>query len=44
MRIPEALGRLMELYTAIKQPDETKNWQAERAKYPPGKTETPQKQ
>jgi hypothetical protein len=31
---PEALDRLIELYTAINQPDEAKKWQAERAKYP----------
>ncbi len=33
-RIPEALGRLIELYTATNKPDEAKKWQAERAKYP----------
>ena len=33
-RIPEALDRLIELYTATKKPDEVKKWQAERAKYP----------
>jgi hypothetical protein len=32
-RIPEALDRLIELYTAINKPDEAKKWQAERAKY-----------
>ena len=40
-RIPEALDRLIELYTATKKPDDLKKWQAERAKYsavapPPG--------
>ena len=33
-RIPEALDRLIELYTATDKPDEVKKWQAERAKYP----------
>ena len=31
-RIPEALDRLIELYTATNNPDELKNWQAERAR------------
>jgi tetratricopeptide (TPR) repeat protein len=44
LRIPEALERLVELYTAINQPDEAKKWRAERAKYPQGKTKTPEKQ
>jgi hypothetical protein len=34
LRIPEALNRLIELYTAINKPDEAKKWRAERAKYP----------
>jgi hypothetical protein len=34
LRIPEALDRLIELYTAINKPDEAMKWQAERAKYP----------
>ena len=34
-RVPEALDRLIELYTATDKPDEVKKWQAERAKYPP---------
>jgi hypothetical protein len=33
-RIPEALDRLIELYTATNKPDEAKKWRAERAKYP----------
>ena len=33
VRIPEALDRLIELYTATNKPDEAKKWQAERAKY-----------
>ena len=37
LRLPEALDRLMELYTAINKPDEAKKWQAERAKYPEAK-------
>jgi eukaryotic-like serine/threonine-protein kinase len=34
IRIPEALDRLIELYTALDKPDEAKKWQIERAKYP----------
>ena len=34
IRIPEALDRLIELYTATNKPDEVKKWKAERAKYP----------
>jgi hypothetical protein len=34
LRIPEALDRLIELYTATNKPDEAKKWQTERAKYP----------
>jgi WD40 repeat protein len=33
-RIPEALDRLIELYTATNKPEEVKKWQAERGKYP----------
>ena len=33
-RLPEALDRLIELYTATNKPDEAKKWQTERAKYP----------
>jgi len=33
-RVPEALDRLIELYTATSRPDEVKKWQAERARYP----------
>src|SRR5262249_8932040 len=33
-RLPEALDRLIELYTATNKPDEVKKWRAERAKYP----------
>ncbi len=32
-RIPEALDRLIELYTATNKPEQAKKWQAERAKY-----------
>jgi hypothetical protein len=32
--IPQALDRLIELYTATDKPDEAKKWQAERANYP----------
>jgi tetratricopeptide (TPR) repeat protein len=34
LRLPEALDRLIALYTAINKPDEAKKWRAERAKYP----------
>jgi eukaryotic-like serine/threonine-protein kinase len=37
-RIPEALDRLIELYTAMNKPDEVKKWQAERANYPEAKS------
>jgi serine/threonine protein kinase len=33
-RIPEAIDRLIELYTVTDRPDEAKKWQAERTKYP----------
>ena len=33
-RLPEALDRLIDFYTATNKPDEAKKWQAERAKYP----------
>ncbi len=33
-RLPEALDRLIELYTATNKPDEARKWRAERAKYP----------
>jgi tetratricopeptide (TPR) repeat protein len=36
-RIPEALDRLIELYTATNKPDEVKKYRAERAKYPEAK-------
>ncbi len=32
-RLPEAVDRLIELYTAMNKPDEVKKWRAERAKY-----------
>ncbi len=35
VRVPVALDRLIELYTATNKLDEVKKWQAERAKYPP---------
>jgi hypothetical protein len=34
LRIPQALDRLIHLYTATNKPDEAKKWRAERAKYP----------
>ncbi len=33
-RIPEALDRLIDLYTQMENPDEAKKWQAERDMYP----------
>jgi tetratricopeptide (TPR) repeat protein len=33
-RLPEAVDRLIELYTATDKPDEVTKWSAERAKYP----------
>ncbi len=33
-RIPEAVDRLIELFTAMNKPDDVKKWQAARAKYP----------
>jgi serine/threonine protein kinase/tetratricopeptide (TPR) repeat protein len=41
LRIPEALDRLIELYTAIHKPDEAKKWRAERANCPQGNTKAP---
>jgi hypothetical protein len=41
LRIPEALDRLIELYTATKNPDEVKKWQADRAKHPDAKPAKP---
>jgi serine/threonine protein kinase/tetratricopeptide (TPR) repeat protein len=43
LRIPEALDRLIELYTALNKPAEAKKWRAERAKYPQGKNKTAEK-
>jgi hypothetical protein len=37
LRIPEALDRLISLYTATGRPDEAEKWRAERAKYPGAK-------
>jgi hypothetical protein len=34
IRLPEALDRLIDLYTATDRPDEVKKWRAERVKYP----------
>ncbi|HEV3342954.1 MAG TPA: tetratricopeptide repeat protein [Pirellulales bacterium] len=34
LRIPEAIDRLIELYTATNEPEEAKRWRSERAKYP----------
>jgi tetratricopeptide (TPR) repeat protein len=36
-RIPEALDRLIELYTVTNRPEEAKKWLAERVKYPSAK-------
>jgi eukaryotic-like serine/threonine-protein kinase len=32
-RLPEALDRLMDFYTATSKPDEVRRWRAERVKY-----------
>ena len=40
-RLPEALDRLVGLYTATDKPDEAKTWRAERAKYPTPKEVVP---
>ncbi|MBX7105984.1 MAG: tetratricopeptide repeat protein, partial [Gemmataceae bacterium] len=42
-RIPEALDRLIELYTAMNKPDEVKKYQELRAKYPGAKMEPEKK-
>jgi tetratricopeptide (TPR) repeat protein len=34
LRIPEAIDRLIELYTATNKPEAAKRWRTERAKYP----------
>ena len=34
IRLPEAIDRLIDLYTATNKSDEVKKWQAERAKNP----------
>jgi tetratricopeptide (TPR) repeat protein len=39
--IPQAIDRLIELYTATNKPDEVKKWRAERAKYPTPKEVAP---
>jgi serine/threonine protein kinase len=40
-RLPEALDRLIELYTATNKPDEVKKWRAERARYDKGSGSKP---
>ena len=42
-RLPEALDRLIELYTATGKPDEVNKWQAERSNYPEPAAESPEK-
>ncbi len=37
IRIPEALDRVIDLYTVTNKPDEAKKWRAERTKYPEAK-------
>jgi hypothetical protein len=41
LRIPEALDRLIELYTATNKPEEAKKYRDLRAKYPPPKEVAP---
>jgi len=43
LRIPQALDRLIELYTALNKPDEVKKWRGERAKYPAAAPPLPEK-
>jgi hypothetical protein len=43
-RIPDALDRLIALYTATNKPHELKKWQAERAKYPAAAPMSPKKE
>jgi hypothetical protein len=43
-RIPEAIDRLIELYTVTNRPEEAKKWHAERAKYQASKAKAPDKQ
>jgi serine/threonine protein kinase/Tfp pilus assembly protein PilF len=43
LRIPQALDRMIEFYTATNKPDEVTKWQAERAKYPEPKKEPEKK-
>ncbi len=40
-RLPEAIDRLVELFTATDKPNEVKTWQAERAKYPAAQAPPP---
>ena len=40
-RLPAALDRLIDLYTATNKPDEVRKWRAERAKYPPEQAPPP---
>jgi serine/threonine protein kinase/tetratricopeptide (TPR) repeat protein len=37
MRLPQAVDRLIDLFTVTNRPEEAKKWQAERAKYAPEK-------
>ncbi|MBC7855687.1 MAG: tetratricopeptide repeat protein, partial [Pirellulaceae bacterium] len=43
VRLPEALDRLIEFYTATDKPDELKKWQAEHSKYPAAGPKAPDK-
>jgi len=43
-RLPEALDRLIELYTATKKPDEVTKYQELRAKYPAEHAPMPREQ
>jgi serine/threonine protein kinase/Tfp pilus assembly protein PilF len=40
-RIPEAIDRLIDLYSAMDKPDEANKWRDERAKYPQAKQAAP---
>jgi tetratricopeptide (TPR) repeat protein len=43
-RLPEALDRLLDLYTSTSRPDQVKKWRAERTKYPAAPPRSPKKE
>jgi len=40
-RLPEAINRLIDLYTATNNPDEVKKWRAERGEFPSAAAKSP---